>query len=353
MPETTLGARQRAGVASGIVIFLSGYPMHTQMHAMLQHAPGGADTLYWGETARPVPGPGQLRVRVRAAGVNRADIVQREGRYPPPPGASPILGLEVAGEVDAVGEGVSGWAPGDALLALIPGGGYAEYALVNADEALAKPAAWSWAEAASLPEAWLTAWLNLMEVAHLQAGETALIHAGASGVGAAAIQLARWRGARVIATCGSADKAAFCQALGADAVVNYRETADLAAAIRALGRADVALDCVGGPYLDAHLQCLNQDGRLVVIGVMGGAQATLNLGLLLVKRIRVMGSTLRSQPLARRAALARALAEHILPAFVRGELRWTLDRQFALPDAAQAHAWVEGNHNKGKVMLQA
>lgn len=221
------------------------------------------------------------------------------------------------------------------------------------EAALAKPAAWSWAEAASLPEAWLTAWLNLMEVAHLQAGETALIHAGASGVGAAAIQLARWRGARVIATCGSADKAAFCQALGADAVVNYRKTPDLAAAIRALGRADVALDCVGGPYLDAHLQCLNQDGRLVVIGVMGGAQATLNLGLLLVKRIRVMGSTLRSQPLARRAALARALAEHILPAFVRGELRWTLDRQFALPDAAQAHAWVEGNHNKGKVMLLA
>ena len=321
------------------------------MHAILQNAPGGRDSLYWGETALPEPGPGQLRVRVRACGVNRADIVQREGRYPPPADASPILGLELAGEVDALGEGVSGWVPGDALLALVPGGAYAEYALVNADEALAKPAGWSWAQAASVPEAWLTAWLNLIEVGQLQPGQTVLIHAGASGVGAAAIQLARWRGATVVATCGSAEKVAFCQQLGAQQAVNYHEAA-FADAVRALGRADLVLDCIGGSYLDAHLSCLKTDGKLVLIGVMGGAQATLNLGLLLVKRISLIGSTLRSQPLARRAALAGQL-QQLLPLWDAGTLQWTLDRTFALPDAAQAHAWLEGNQNQGKVVLLA
>ncbi|AQR64616.1 NAD(P)H-quinone oxidoreductase [Aquaspirillum sp. LM1] len=319
------------------------------MYAILQNAPGGSDSLYWGEAALPEPGPGQLRVRVRACGVNRADIVQREGRYPPPADASPILGLELAGEVDALGENVSGWALGDAVLALVPGGAYAEYALVNADEALPKPASWSWAQAASVPEAWLTAWLNLIEVGQLHAGQTVLIHAGASGVGAAAIQLARWRGATVVATCGSADKAAFCQRLGAHQVVNYHEAA-FADTVRALGRADLVLDCVGGSYLDAHLSCLKTDGKLVLIGVMGGAQAMLNLGLLLVKRISLIGSTLRSQPLAHRAALARQLQQQ-LPLWDAGLFQWTLDRTFALPDAAQAHAWLEGNHNQGKVVL--
>lgn len=321
------------------------------MHAILQHAPGGRDSLYWGETPLPEPGPGQLRVRVRACGVNRADIVQREGRYPPPADASPILGLELAGEVDALGAGVCGWAPGDALLALVPGGAYAEYALVNADEALAKPASWSWAQAASVPEAWLTAWLNLIEVGQLQAGQTVLIHAGASGVGAAAIQLARWRGATVVATCGSAEKVVFCQQLGAQQVVNYHEAA-FADTVRALGRADLVLDCIGGSYLDAHLSCLKTDGKLVLIGVMGGAQAMLNLGLLLVKRISLMGSTLRSQPLARRAALAGQL-QQLLPLWEAGTLQWTLDRTFSLPDAAQAHAWLESNQNQGKVVLLA
>ncbi len=320
------------------------------MRAILQTTQGGADTLYLADAPTPMPSAGQLGVRVRAAGVNRADIVQREGRYPPPVGASPILGLELAGVVEAVGEGCTRFAVGDAVLALVSGGGYADYALVNEAEAIAKPDALSWAVAASLPEAWLTAWLNLVEVGGLVAGQRVLIHAGASGVGAAAIQLAVWRGAEVIATCSGAEKAAFCRALGAQHVIDY-QTEDVAKTVRGLGAVHLVLDCIGGETLNANLSTLAQDGKLVLIGIMGGAQAAVNLGLVLVKRLSIVGSTLRSQPLAVRAQLARQLETQVLPALLAGTLQPTLDRCFPLAEVAAAHAWLEARANKGKVVL--
>ncbi|WP_374350325.1 NAD(P)H-quinone oxidoreductase [Chitinimonas sp.] len=316
----------------------------------MQTAPGGADTLVLGEMDCPQPGPGQLLVKVAAAGVNRADIVQREGRYPAPAGASPILGLEVAGTVAALGDGVSGFAPGDAVFGLVAGGGYAEYALLDAGCAIARPTWLSAQAAASLPEAWMTAWFNLIEQAQLQAGETVLIHAGASGVGAAAIQLARWHGATVLATAGSDDKLAFCRRLGADQVFNYR-SGDFADWAKAAGGVDVVLDCVGGNYLASNIASLKPDGRLVLIGLMGGASASIDLSRLLMKRLALKGSTLRPQPLAVKSRLTAALAGQILPALCDGRLQLTLDRSFAWQQVAASHCYLESNANLGKVVL--
>ncbi|HEY9100692.1 NAD(P)H-quinone oxidoreductase [Chitinimonas sp.] len=325
--------------------------MKTAMRAVLQDAPGSADTLFLGQVARPHPGPGQLLVRVKAAGVNRADIVQREGRYPPPHGASPLLGLEVAGEVTAVGAGVTAFPPGSAVFGLVAGGGYAEYAVLDEGCAIAKPDWLSFAEAASLPEAWMTAWLNLVELAALGEGETVLIHAGASGVGAAAIQLARLRGATAVVTVGSEEKADFCRRLGAAHAINYR-TGSFQDATRAIGGVDVILDCIGGTYLDANLNSLKPDGRLIVIGLMGGSGAELNLGKLLVKRLRVQGSTLRPQPLAVKARLTQSLRDTVLRALQTGHATLTMDRQFPLSEVAAAHRWLEENRNQGKVVLE-
>ncbi|MDN3578993.1 NAD(P)H-quinone oxidoreductase [Chitinimonas viridis] len=325
-------------------------PPPATMRALLQTAPGGADTLYMGTTATPIPAAGQLLVRVQAAGVNRADIVQREGRYPAPPGASPILGLEVAGEVAALGEGVTGFALGDAVFGLVAGGGYAQYAVLDADCAVLRPSWLSIEAAASLPEAWMTAWLNLVVLGGLQAGETALVHAGASGVGAAAIQLARLLGASAIATVGSEAKAAYCSSLGARLAINYR-TADFAAEVKAAGGVELILDCIGGAYLEGNLASLKPDGRLVVIGLMGGAGAQLDIGRLLVKRLSVRGSTLRPQPRAVKACLTAALRDTVLPALAAGEVKLTLDQTFAWADAAQAHRYLEDNRNCGKVVL--
>lgn len=324
--------------------------MKTAMRAVLQDAPGSADSLFLGQLACPQPGSGQLLVRVRAAGVNRADIVQREGRYPPPPGASPLLGLEVAGEVAAVGDAVNAFKPGDAVFGLVAGGGYAEYAVLDEGCAIAKPDYLSFAQAASLPEAWMTAWLNLVELAALNKGEAVLIHAGASGVGAAATQLARLRGATAIVTVGSEEKAAFCRQLGAFEAINYR-TGSFQDAIKAIGGVDVVLDCIGGSYLDANLNSLKPDGRLIVIGLMGGAAAEFNLGKLLVKRLRVQGSTLRPQPLAVKARLTQCLRDTVLPALQAGHVTLTMDRQFPLGEVAAAHRWLEENRNQGKVVL--
>lgn len=319
------------------------------MQLVTQSAPGGADTLEMAFAEKPQPAPGQLRVRVLAAGINRADIVQREGHYPPPKGASPVLGLEIAGIVDAV-NGPSRFQEGDAVFGLVSGGGYAEYALIDSSAALPKPDLMSWAEAASLPEAWMTAWFNLVDIAAVQPGETVLIHAGASGVGAAAIQLASLLGARVIASAGSDDKRAYCRSLGAEVVIDSRQPG-FAANLKAQGGVDVVLDPVGAALFDDNIAVLKPDGRLVVIGIMGGSSATLNLGLLLVKRLRLLGSTLRSQPDAVKARLTAALEAEVLPALADGRARITLDSVYPLAAVADAHRYVEDNRNLGKVVL--
>ena len=319
------------------------------MQAVVQMAPGGVETLRLDVVEKPEPAPGQLRVRVLAAGLNRADIVQREGHYPPPKGASPILGLEVAGVVDAV-NGPSRFQEGDAVFGLVAGGGYAEYALLDSSAAIPKPDMMSWAEAASLPEAWMTAWHNLVDVAGLKPGETVLIHAGASGVGAAAIQLAAMLGCRVIASASSEDKREYCRRLGADETINSRSSG-FAASLKAQGGVDVVLDPVGASLFNDNIAALKQDGRLVLIGVMGGARTDLNLGLLLVKRLRVIGSTLRSQPEEVKARLATVLEQEVLPALQDGRAQLTLDSVYPLAAVQDAHGYMEANRNLGKIVL--
>ncbi|WP_024302796.1 NAD(P)H-quinone oxidoreductase [Pseudogulbenkiania sp. MAI-1] len=320
------------------------------MQAVIQSRPGGRETLELGIVEKPVIGDGQLLVRVLAAGVNRADIVQREGQYPPPAGASAILGLEVAGVVEAV-RGPSRFQPGDAVFGLVEGGGYAEYVVLDSELAIPKPDGLSWVEAASLPEAWMTAWLNLVEVGRLAEGQSLLVHAGASGVGAAAIQLGRLLGARVWATASSEEKLEYCYNLGADEAFNARQETDFGGKVKAWGGADVILDPVGGAYLEQNLSCLNLDGRLVLIGIMGGGRSEINLGRLLVKRQSLIGSTLRSQPKAVKARLARALETEILPALHQGAARLTLDSTYPLAAVAEAHEAMENNCNLGKIVL--
>jgi NADPH2:quinone reductase len=311
--------------------------------------------LIYGEQPIAQPAAGQLLVKVAAAGLNRADLVQASGKYPPPPGESEILGLEIAGEVVALGEGVSEFAIGDKVFGLVAGGAYAEYCLLDQSLACLQSNTLSAAEAASLPEAWMTAWLNLIEIGQLQlngksAGQRVLIHAGASGVGAAAIQLAKACGAWVAVTTSSPEKQAFCRALGADLVIDYRAQ-DFAAEVKAAGGADLILDTVGGSYLAGNQRCLNLDGQMIVIGLLGGAEAQLNVGLLLVKRQRITGSTLRSLPIARKAALTEALRTQVLPRIATGEFKITLNRCFTLGEAAAAHDYLASNRNLGKVVL--
>ncbi|QDQ25046.1 NAD(P)H-quinone oxidoreductase [Chitinimonas arctica] len=320
------------------------------MRAIVQTRPGSVDTLQWTEIERPTPGAGQLLVKIAAAGVNRADIVQREGRYPAPPGASPLLGLEVAGEVAAVGEGADGFEVGEAVFGLVAGGGYAEYAVLEAACAVKRPDWLGVEQAASLPEAWMTAWLNLVQLGCLASGETALIHAGSSGVGAAAIQLAGLLGAEALTTVGSAHKADFCRALGAVAAIDYHHE-DFSVVAKAHGGVDLVLDCIGGDYLEGNLLSLKPDGRLVVIGLMGGARAELDLGRLLLKRLSVQGSTLRPQPLPVKAGLTAALRDVVLPAIAAGRAKVTLDKVYPMAEVAQAHRYMEENRNLGKLVL--
>lgn len=293
---------------------------------------------------------GQLLVQVMAAGINRADIIQRDGHYPPPPGASTVLGLEVAGVVMEA-DANSRFQQGDAVFGLVAGGAYAEFALLDEALAIAKPNSLSWVEAASLPEAWMTAWLNLVQVGKVKAGDNVLIHAGASGVGGCAIQLARLLGAHPFASAGSADKLQFCREMGAEQVFNYKETPTFARMIKDWGGVDMILDPVGASYLAENIASLKQDGRLVNIGIMGGGKAELNLGLVLMKRLSIIGSTLRSQPLSAKAPLAQALADRILPAILDGSLKTTVDSCFPWQQVADAHAYMESNANLGKVVL--
>ena len=316
-------------------------------------APGGPDALALKTRAVPVPGADELLVEVAAAGLNRADIMQREGNYPPPPGASDILGLEVSGTVAVIGPGVTDWSVGDRVCALITGGGYADYCVAPAPQCLPVPETVTLVEAASLPEAYYTVWTNVFERGQLSAGESVLVHGGSSGIGTTAIQLARRFGARVFATAGTADKCAACERLGAERAINYR-AGDFVAVIKEAtgGRGvDLILDMVGGPYLMRNLDCLAIEGRLVVIALMGGAQTEINLAAVMSRRLSVTGSTLRARSVEQKAAIARALRTQVWPHLVSGALRPIVHATYPFSEAAEAHRVMEASTHIGKILL--
>lgn len=324
------------------------------MKAIVFDAPGDESVMRLGEAPSPALGAGELRLRVFATAVNRADLLQRQGLYPPPPGASPILGLECAGEVAAVGEGVTGWRPGDRAMALLAGGGYAEEVVVPAPCALPIPERLSFEEAAAVPEVFLTVHLNVLQLGGLVAGGSVLVHGGGSGIGTAAIQVARASGARILVTAGSDEKCRACLELGADAAFNYR-TQDFAAEAKAAtqGRGvDVVLDSIGAPYLTKNLSCLAVGGRLVVIGLMGGAKAEINLAELLVKRVSVIGSTLRTRSVAEKGALVSDFLARLGGALGSGAIRPTLDRVLPLAHAGDAHRAMKASEHFGKIVLR-
>lgn len=312
--------------------------------------PGEAHVLQPARRPVPAPGAGQILIRVAYAGVNRPDVLQREGNYAPPPGASDLPGLECAGHVAAVGAGVTRWQVGDAVCALLPGGGYAEYALTPAEHALPVPEGLSLAEAACLPETCFTVWSNIVRRGGLQAGERFLVHGGSSGIGTTAIQIARALGARVWATAGSDEKSAACAQLGATAI-NYREQ-DFVEALRAEGGADLILDMVGGDYVSRNIRALADDGRLVFIAFLGGPKVTLNLAPVMMRRLTVTGSTLRPQSDLAKARIAEELRAHVWPMIAAGKLRPVMDAEFALAEAASAHAHMEAGDHIGKIVLR-
>jgi putative PIG3 family NAD(P)H quinone oxidoreductase len=315
-------------------------------------APGGPEVLRPATRPVPVPMAGEILIRVRAAGVNRPDLQQRAGAYPPPPGASDLPGLEAAGEVAAVGPGGSEWRVGDRVTALLPGGGYAEYALTPAAQALPVPEGLDWIRAAALPETFFTVWGNVFARGRLAAGESFLVHGGTSGIGTTAIQLAAARGARVFATAGSPEKCAACLALGAERAIDYRAE-DFVAAVREAtgGRGvDVILNMVGGDYFARDIKALALEGRLVTIAQMAGAVAEVNFGQIMLKRLTVTGSTLRPQSVEAKARIAAALRREVWPLLAAGRIAPVIDRTFPLAEAAAAHRYVEGAHI-GKVVL--
>ena len=323
------------------------------MRAIVVTQPGGPEMMQIGEVPTPEAGPGELLVRIRAAGVNRADLSQRQGNYPPPPGASTIMGMEVAGEIAALGAGVADWRIGERVMALLGGGGYAEYVTVPAALAMRVPDNVSWEEAGGIPEAFLTAYLALFPLGDLTAGQAVLVHAGASGVGIAGIQLAREAGARVVATAGTDAKVAAVEALGAIGV-NYR-TQDFAAVVaeRTDGKgANVILDFIGIDHWERNLAALAMDGRIIVISSLSGGEVPMNLGTLMRKRAQVIGTTLRNRPLAQKVALTRALAEFALPRFADGRMKVVVDTIYPLADAADAHRRMADNANTGKLILR-
>ena len=315
--------------------------------------PGGPEALVAETRAVPVPGPGEILIRVKAAGVNRPDVLQREGGYPPPKGASDILGLEVAGEVVAVGPGAERFALGAPVVALLSGGGYAEFAVVAESNALPLPAGLSFVEGASLPETLFTVWSNVFDRAGLTAGEVFLVHGGTSGIGVAAIQLAKAFGATVIATAGGAEKCARCRDLGADLAIDYREE-DFVKAVKDFtkGRgADVILDMVGGDYIEKNHEAAAVEGRIVQIAFLRGAKATVNFMRVMLKRLVHTGSTLRARDTTFKAAIAAALLEKVWPLIESGRVKPIVDSTFALADVAEAHRRMETNAHVGKIVL--
>ncbi len=323
------------------------------MTAIAIATPGGPEVLT--PVARPVPAPGagEVLIQVGACGVNRPDLMQRQGKYPPPPGAPDIPGLEVAGIVAAVGPDTARWRPGDRVMALVAGGGYAEYCVAPGPQCLPVPEALSTEEAAALPETLFTVWTNVFERGRLQAGESFLVHGGASGIGTTAVQLASARGARVFATAGSAEKCAAVARLGAERVIDYH-TEDFVAALKEAtgGRGvDVILDMVGGDYVARNLELLATDGRLVQIAFLHGSRAQIDLNPLMRKRITFTGSTLRPRTVAQKGAIARAIEEQVWPMVEAGRLRPVIHARFPLREASSAHAELETGQHVGKIVL--
>ena len=314
-------------------------------------AHGGPEVLQPVTVPVPVPKAGEILIKVAYAGVNRPDALQRAGLYNPPPDASPLPGLEAAGTVAAVGPGVARWTVGDAVTALLPGGGYAEYVTTYADHALPVPEGMQMDQAAALCETYFTVWSNVFRRGGLQAGERLLVHGGSSGIGTTAIQLAALRGARVFTTAGSADKCNACLALGAEAAWNYHEV-DFVDAMRTEGGADVILDMVGGDYIPRNVKALADDGRLVQIAFLQGPKVEVNFVQMMTRRLTLTGSTLRPQSVAAKAAIARDLETEVWPHLASGRIAPVMDSEFALTDAAQAHARMEGSTHIGKIVLK-
>lgn len=325
----------------------------TEMTAIEIVAPGGPEVLQPCRRPVPVPGHDEVLVRVRAAGVNRPDVMQRAGGYPPPPGASDIPGLEIAGEVVACGTGVQRFRIGDRVMALVAGGGYAQYCVAPAAQCLPVPTAMSVVEAAAFPETYFTVWTNLFQRAGLKGGESVLIHGGSSGIGTTAIQLARIFGARVFVTAGSAAKCAACEKLGAERAINYR-TEDFVAAVQEAtdGKGvDVIMDMVAGDYFARNLKALAVEGRLVQVAVQQGPKVEANLLTIMQKRLTVSGSTLRPRPVADKGAIAQALETHVLPLLAEGRARPLIDTVLPLEKAAEAHARMEASTHIGKIVM--
>ena len=312
---------------------------------------GGPEVLQPATRPVPQPGPGQILIRLSHAGVNRPDALQRAGNYAPPPGASPIPGLEGAGHVAALGEGVTRWQVGDAVIALLNGGGYADYAVTHADHALPVPKGLSMAQAAALCETYYTVWTNVFMRGGLRAGERFLVHGGSSGIGTTAIQLAALRGAQVFATAGSPVKCETCKALGAERAINYRDT-DYVEVMKAEGGAHLILDMVGGPYMARNLDALADDGRLVQIAFLQGAEMQLNMTQLMTRRLTITGSTLRPQSDAAKATIAEALLTEAWPHLEAGRIAPVMDSVYPLDKAAEAHARLETSEHIGKIVLQ-
>jgi len=311
-------------------------------------APGGPEVLKIAVRARPQAAAGEVLIRVAAAGVNRPDVLQRLGQYPPPPGLTDLLGLEVAGEIAAIGSGVAAWKIGDKVCALVGGGGYAEYVATPAPQCLPVPKNLAMTEAAGIPETFFTVWTNVFDRGGLKSGETFLVHGGSSGIGTTAIQIASRLGARVFATAGSADKCRACERLGAAKAINYRET-DFAQAIKEFTESkgvDVILDMVGGDYIERNLRSLATEGRLVQIGFQKGSRAEIDFMRVMLKRLTFTGSTLRIQSIERKGAIAKALREKVWPLIERGEIKPVVHAVLPLERAADAHRLMESNTHK-------
>ncbi|MFG2309040.1 NAD(P)H-quinone oxidoreductase [Streptomyces sp. NPDC048566] len=325
------------------------------MYAITIPEPGGPEALVWDEVPDPVPGEGEVLVEVVASAVNRADLLQRQGLYNPPPGASAYPGLECSGRIVEVGSGVAGWAVGDEVCALLGGGGYAQKVAVPAGQLLPVPKGLDVLRAAALPEVTCTVWSNVFMVAQLRPGETLLVHGGSSGIGTMAIQLAKAVGAKVAVTAGTQEKLDFCAELGADILVNYREQDFVEEVERATGGAgaDVILDNMGAKYLERNVRCLAVNGRLAIIGMQGGVKGELNIATLLNKRAAVSATSLRARPLSEKTAIVAAVREHVWPLIDGGHVRPVVDRELPMSEAAAAHRVLEESGHIGKVLLVA
>ena len=324
------------------------------MHAVVITEPGEPEVLRWLEVPDPVPGPGEVVIDIAASGVNRADLMQRQGLYPPPPGASPYPGPECSGRIRTVGEGVTSWRPGDEVCALLSGGGYAEQVVVPAGQVLPVPARVDVIAAAAFPEAACTVYSNVFQLARLTAGETLLVHGGSSGIGTMAIQLGKAFGARVACTAGSARKLARCRELGADVAINYRDEDFVAAVLDATGGAgaDVILDIMGASYLARNLAALATGGRLAIIGRQGGSRAEIDLGVLQGKQASVHATTLRARPLPEKAAVVAAVRDQVWPLIGAGRVAAVIDQELPMSQAAQAHRAVAASDHIGKILLR-